>query len=99
MPSYEFSPEALNDLEIIRDFIAIDNVEAAERLIDQFFEAFEQLAAWPKTGHARTDLTLKNVSFWPVGSYLVVYRDYSDGIQIVAVLHGSRDVPSILSDR
>ena len=99
MPSYEFSPEALNDLEIIRDFIAIDNVEAAERLIDQFFEAFEQLAAWPKTGHARTDLTLKSVRFWPVDSYLVVYRGYSDGVQIVAVLHGSRDVPSILSYR
>ncbi len=99
MPSYEFSPEALNDLEIIRDFIAIDNVEAAERLIDQFFEAFEQLAAWPKMGHARTDLTLKSVRFWPVGSYLVVYRDYSDGVQIVAVLHGSRDVPSVLNDR
>jgi plasmid stabilization system protein ParE len=37
MPSYEFSPEALNDLEIIRDFIAIENVDAAERLIRPIF--------------------------------------------------------------
>ena len=99
MPFYELSPEALDDLQIIRDFIALDNAEAAERIIDQFFETFEQLATWPKTGHVRTDLTVKRVRFWPVGSYLVVYRDHSDGIQIVAVLHGSRDVPSVLNAR
>ena len=99
MPIYELSPEALDDLQLIHDFIAVDSAEAAERVIDQFFEAFEQLAAWPKTGHVRTDLTSKSVRFWPVGSYLVVYRDHSDSIQIVAVLHGSRDVPSVLDTR
>jgi plasmid stabilization system protein ParE len=99
MPFYELSPEALDDLQLIRDFIALDNIEAAERVIDQFFVTFEQLAAWPKTGHVRTDLTSKDVRFWPVGSYLVVYRDHSEGIQIVAVLHGSRDVPSVLDAR
>jgi plasmid stabilization system protein ParE len=99
MPIYELSPEALDDLQLIQDFIAVDNAEAAERLIDQFFEAFEQLAAWPKTGHARADLTSKSVRFWPVGAYLVVYREYSNSIQIVAVLHGARDVPSILDAR
>ena len=99
MPPYKVSPEALDDLQLIGDFIALDSVDAAERVIDQFFETFEQLAAWPKTGHVRTDLTSKNVRFWPVGSYLVVYRDHPDGVQIVAVLHGSRDVPSVLDAR
>jgi plasmid stabilization system protein ParE len=99
MPSYELSPEALSDLQLIRDFISVDNVDAAERIIEQFFETFEQLVAWPQSGHVRTDLTSKNVRFWPVGSYLVVYRDHSGGIQIVAVLHGSRDVPSVLDGR
>jgi toxin ParE1/3/4 len=99
MASYELSPEALNDLELIRDFIAIDNANAAERSVDQFFEAFEHLAVWAKSGHVRSDLTSKNVRFWPVASYLIVYRDHSGGIQIVAVLHGSRDVPNVLEAR
>jgi plasmid stabilization system protein ParE len=85
MPTYELSPEALNDLQVIQDFISIDNIEAAERLIDEFFETFEQLAAWPKTGHMRTDLTPKD--------------EHSAGIQIVAVLHGWRDVPTVLQAR
>jgi antitoxin ParD1/3/4/toxin ParE1/3/4 len=95
----QISPEALDDLQLIYDFIALENVDAAERVIEQFFDAFEQLATWPKTGHVRADLTSKNVRFWPVGSYLVVYRDQGDGIQIVAVLHGSGDVPSVLIAR
>ena len=99
MSPYRVSPEALDDLQLIGDFIALDSVDAAPRIIDQFFETFEQLAAWPKTGHVRTDLTSMDVRFWPVGSYLVVYRDHSDGVQIVAVLHGSRDVPSVLGAR
>jgi len=45
MPLYKVSPEALDDLQLIGDFIALDSVDAAERVIDQFFETFEQLAA------------------------------------------------------
>jgi plasmid stabilization system protein ParE len=99
MVACEISPEALDDLQIIRDFIALDSAAAGDRMIDQFLDAFEHLAAWPKTGHARPDLTTRVVRFWAVGSYLVVYREQTDGIQIVAVLHGSRDVPSVLNAR
>jgi plasmid stabilization system protein ParE len=93
------SPEALNDLHLIQDFIALDSADAAERVIDRLFAAFEQLAIWPKTGHLRADLTSKDVRFWAVGSYLVVYREDGEAIQIVAVLHGSRDVPTVLNAR
>lgn len=95
----EISPEALEDLQTIQDFIALDSTAAADRMIDELLDAFEHLATWPKTGHARPDLTAKLVRFWAVGSYLVVYREQKDGIQVVAVLHGSRDVPSVLNAR
>jgi plasmid stabilization system protein ParE len=81
MSLYELSPAALDDLQFIQDFIAVDNAEAAEQLIDKFFQDFEHLAAWPKTGHARTDLTSKNVRFWAVGAYLLVYREYSEAFR------------------
>ena len=51
MDAYLLSPEALEDLQSIWDFIASDNVRAADRLLDEFFEAFENLARWPKQGH------------------------------------------------
>ncbi len=47
----------------------------------------------------REDLTDEVVKFFPVYSYLVVYRPETKPLQIVSILHGHRDVPAILKDR
>jgi plasmid stabilization system protein ParE len=101
MPSYELSPQAVDDLLEIQEHIAQDNPVASEALIEEFFGAFEHLARWPRAGHARTDLTEQQVLFWPVRSYLVVYRAPVGSVllQIVAVLHGARDLSAILRER
>ena len=57
MISYVLAPEALRDLEDIRNFIAANNPAAADLQIDSFFKAFEKLARWPGKGHTRRDLT------------------------------------------
>jgi plasmid stabilization system protein ParE len=75
---------------------AVDSPQAADRVTSELFEAFQQLAAWPGMGHTRRDLTERDVRFLAVGSYLVVYREHPLPLQIVAVLHGARDVPSII---
>jgi antitoxin ParD1/3/4 len=99
MPGYVISPEALEDLQNIQDFIALDNPKAAERVIEQLFAAFESLAKFPHKGHLRPDLTKRNVRFWPVGSYLVVYRVTRRSLQVAAILHGARDVLRVLEMR
>jgi antitoxin ParD1/3/4/toxin ParE1/3/4 len=99
MSAYVLSPEALQDLKDIWDFIASDNVNAANKLQDEFFEAFEKLARRPRMGHTRSDLTARDVRFWPIGSYLIVYREVGKDLQIVAILHGARDVPEIIRKR
>ena len=50
-------------------------------------------------GHTRRDVTERDVQFWPVGSYLVVYAKLLDKLQIVAVLHGARDIPEVIRKR
>jgi plasmid stabilization system protein ParE len=101
MASYELSPVALEDILQIQEFIARDNVGAAEQLVEQVFRAFEHLPEWPRSGHTRVDLTPRKVLFWPVGSCLVVYCEglKSSEVQIVAVLHGARDLLKILEER
>jgi antitoxin ParD1/3/4/toxin ParE1/3/4 len=49
-------------------------------------------------GHARADLAEEVVRFWPVFSYLVIYRPDANPIQIVRVLHGKRDVRRLLEE-
>lgn len=99
MAEYLLSPEALDDLRSIRDFIALDSPTAAERVLDELFTSFDQLAEWPRQGHARSDLTDREVRFWPVGSHLVVYQADSIPLQIVAILHGARDVTIVIQNK
>jgi plasmid stabilization system protein ParE len=89
----------LQDLQDIWDFIAADNVPAADELEDEFFEAFALLAVRPRMGHTRSDLTEQAARFWPVGRYLIVYRSLKRPLEIVAVLHGARDIAEVIRKR
>ena len=66
MSKYVLSAAAEADLNAIWEYIAEDNVDAADRWIDKLFNAFETLAQNPNMGHRREDLTLFRVLFWPV---------------------------------
>jgi plasmid stabilization system protein ParE len=87
---------AESDLEEIIDHIAADSVDSALRVLDRFVEVFDMLAANPRAGHFRDDLTNRPVRFFPVYSYLVVYMDGTDPIQVVRVLAGAQDIKSLL---
>ena len=99
MSGYVLSRDAERDLEDLWDYIAEENVGAADRLIARLFDAFEELGRFPGLGHKREDLTNFPVLFWPVGNYLIIYRADRTPIQIVAVVHGSRDIPAFLRRR
>lgn len=99
MSVYVLSPDALQDLQDIWDFIARGNENAADHLEDEFFNAFEKLAQHPGMGHIRADVTDRDVRFWPTGSYLIAYRERLEELQVLAVLHGARDVPEVMRKR
>jgi len=99
MKKYVLSAAADRDLDAIWGYIAQDNVDAADRWIDKLFAAFASLAENPGMGHSREDLTPYPVRFWPVASYLVLYRVQTERIEILAVTQGSRDIPAFLNLR
>jgi antitoxin ParD1/3/4/toxin ParE1/3/4 len=99
MSRFVLSAGAERDLNEISDFIAQDNLDAADRWIEKPFAAFETLAHAPGMGHKREDLTGLPVLFWPVGAYTVIYRSLPKRVEIVAVTQGARDIPSFLHQR
>lgn len=98
MIGFLIAPAALRDLGEIWDYYAdqIQNPEAADLVRDQIFEAFRKLAKTPGLGHFRSDLAKEPLRFWPVRSYLIIYRSEKRPIEIVRVFHGARDVQAIL---
>jgi plasmid stabilization system protein ParE len=96
---YLLSVDAEVDLDDVWEYIAADNIAAADHWIDRLFDALEALGQTPSMGHRREDLTSYPVLFWPVGAYLVIYLAERRPIEILAVTQGSRDIPEFLSRR
>jgi plasmid stabilization system protein ParE len=94
MTRYILAPEALQDLQELWNYIATENLDAADRMIDTLFAAFERLAAMPGLGHRREDLTDRPLRFWTVDAYLVIYRAERTPIEIVAVTRGGTGHPA-----
>ena len=96
MAEHFYSPEARLDLLEIWEFIARDNLDAADRVEQEIEQAVSMLARDPKLGHLRPDLTSKPVRFWPIYSYLIIYDPATQPLEIVRILSGYRDVASLL---
>jgi toxin ParE1/3/4 len=71
----------------------------ADRLESVIRDKIVFLAKTPRAGHWRKNLTDDAVKFFPVYSYLIVYRPETKPLQVVSILHGHRDVERILKNR
>lgn len=85
------SPAAENDSVEIWAYIAEDNPSAADGLLQRFDELFRALPNQPYLGKSVPQLA-PNLRFVPIGTYLVFYRALENGVEIVRILHGARDV-------
>jgi len=97
---YVLAPEAALDLiQIWRYIKKQSSVEIADRIEAGIRDKIVFLAANPGAGHWRKNLTEEPVKFFPVYSYLIVYRAGTTPLQVVSILHGRRDVEQLLRDR
>ena len=84
-------PQAEADILEIWDYIAEDSIVEADRWVDRLDEKLSLWATQPMTGQARDGLAprIRSLSF---GRYVVFFEPLADGIDVVRVLHGSRDI-------
>jgi toxin ParE1/3/4 len=85
------SPLARLDLIDIWQFIADDNEAAADRLLDRIEGVLLTLRDNPLAGRGRSELAADVRSF-PVGNYVIFYRAIDDGVEVIRVLNGYRDI-------
>src|SRR5687768_9937784 len=97
MSRFVLTPVAREDLLEIVDYIREDNPEAAQRVLRKLQASVRRLARAPGMGHVREALADEPLRFWPVYSYLIIYRLETRPLQIVRVLRGTRDVKSLLA--
>ena len=102
MSIHALTPLAKADIFDIWCYIAEDSEDAANRVEQAIYDACAFVAEAPLRGHSRPDLTLRLLRFWTLTrspNYMVVYRPETAPLQVVAVLHGKRNIRRILKQR
>jgi len=84
-------PKAEHDLEEIWWYIAQNNPANADKFLDRIQKTCQTLAEFPQMGTNRDSL-MAGLRSHTVGHYLIFYFPLADGIDIVRVLHGARDI-------
>jgi plasmid stabilization system protein ParE len=91
MSGFVLHPEALVDLEEIWEFIAANSLDAADRVLEEIYQAIRRLVSFPQQGHRRSDLTGRPLRFQSVRSFLIAYAPDEEPVLVIAVLHGRRN--------
>lgn len=95
-PQARIRPLAADDLEQAVQFLDARSSTAADDFLDEFYRATQLLAEMPRSGPVRRRRgRLKGLRSWPLskfGPYVVFYLPIENGIEVVRVLHGARDV-------
>ena len=99
---FQFTAQATEDLDAVWWFIAEHSQDAADRVEMEVVSTCRRLAKHPLMGTKRQDITPLAVRFWTVTkfpNYVIVYRPETVPLQVIAVLHGKRDLKEVLERR
>jgi len=102
MSGFVLHPAAFRDINEIWEFIAADNLDAADRVVDELRESIKKLVDFPEMGFRREELTSKPLRFFPVRDFLIAYAPEEKPLLVVAVLHTRRNprvLPAVLRQR
>jgi toxin ParE1/3/4 len=102
MPRFTVRPLAWREINAQLDYLEEQaGLETAERFLDELISTFENLSQMPRMAVLcgfRKPAT-RRLRRWPVKGFenwLIFYQARRDGVEIVHVLHGARDIERLL---
>jgi toxin ParE1/3/4 len=93
---FRLSRLAEQDLEDIWVYLTQQDQLLADKQIAQILDRFPMLSQFPDMGKQRDDI-LKGLRSFPVKPYVIFYNKILDRIEVVRVLHQSRNIENWLS--
>ncbi len=90
-----FAESAKSDLLEAWLFIAEENMDAADGVIDTIHQEAQTLSLQPLMGRLRPELA-EGVRSWPTSTrYILFYVQSDEGVTVLRVLHHARDIPNV----
>jgi len=87
-----WSEPAITDLEVIAEYIALDNPDAANAFVSKVFETVARLKLFPKSGSIPTEIRHLPYRQVIVPPCRIFYRVYGEDIIVVFVMRGEQEL-------
>ena len=84
----------MNHLWAIHDYAAQNSKIYADRLIERLIRRSEQIARFPRSGRMVPEYKREDIREVIERSYRIIYRVSEQHLDVLAVLHGARRIPS-----
>jgi toxin ParE1/3/4 len=90
-----WSPEAVEDLESIAEYIGKDSQYYAKAVVNKILSSTQNLETFPYIGRMVPEISNENIRERFVYSYRLIYKIEKIEILVVAVIHGKRLLENI----
>ena len=91
----EWSPEAVEDLEMIQEYISRDSIYYARSVIQEILETAKSLADGPFVGRIVPEMNDNSIREKFIYSYRLIYQIEKTRILVIAIIHGKRLLDNI----
>jgi addiction module RelE/StbE family toxin len=85
-----WAPQAIEDVDAIRAYVARDSPHSAGLLVERLVSAVTRLETHPLSGRVVPEVGDESICEVIHGNYRIIYRLRPDLVEIVTVFHGAR---------
>jgi len=90
MARVTWTPQSLEDIDAICEFIARDAPYYAQLFVTRVFNATDRLEIFPESGRKVPEINQQNIREIILGNYRIIYRLQGDEVQVLTVYHSAR---------
>ncbi len=85
-----WAPQAIEDVEAIRTYVARDSAHYADLLVERIVAAVSRLETFPRSGRVVPEVGDESLREVVYENYRIVYRVKPSAVQIITVFRGAR---------
>jgi addiction module RelE/StbE family toxin len=92
-----WSPEAIEDVDSIGEFLARTSPNYASTVVSKLLEAARKLRSFPFAGRVVPEVGNEMIREKFILDYRLIYRIQDDEVLVIAIIHGKRIFPFVVS--
>ena len=89
-----WTEQAVTQLGAIAEYVAVSSPVYAEHVVDRVVRRLEQAQRFPESGRAVPEYQSAEIRELVEFPYRLIYRVQPDAIEVLAILHGRRELSS-----